>query len=403
MKRTYIHRGASKFYDSEVKKSDDEELTQYPPVIVERQGSIETTGGIGAKDRRDEHQRVTNQVPTEYQPDINQVPTEYQPDNNRVTTGYQPDNNRVTVKGQSMGYPGNNRVTTGLQPGNNRVTTGYQPDNNRVTNSPFSILVGLQRKLVLLIYESSRSSGGQISLPLSLDHLRLSTGSPSGTIKTAIHRLKEKHILITQESKKCRGGWSRYKLADSTYLELQNLHPDNNRITTGYQPDNNQVTTGYQPDNNRVSNGVTIGVTQPSSSSSIKQQQNLETTTTTTDAELNTWSLDALDFSFLADIGFGRSQAKQLRSLDIPFDVVQSSLSHFEFELHHTVSGKTMRNPLALFMKCMRQNGCWEAPDELRKRHSHFRDRFETTQYKMPIEDEQSYGQNDEFGLSADQ
>jgi hypothetical protein len=79
----------------------------------------------------------------------------------------------------------------------------------------------------------------------------------------------------------------------------------------------------------------------------------------------------------LTDIGFGKSQVLQLRSLGIPFDIVQRSLVHFDFELRHTLSGKTIQEPLALLMKRMRQNGCWPAPEEFEKRHAYFRNLFD--------------------------
>ena len=96
----------------------------------------------------------------------------------------------------------------------------------------------------------------------------------------------------------------------------------------------------------------------------------------------------------LADIGFGRSQALQLRSLGLSFDVVQRSLVYFEFELRYTPSGKSIQEPLALLMKRMRQNGCWEAPEEYTKRQSHFRTRFD--------EREQQVGGNERAGAVSD-
>jgi len=78
----------------------------------------------------------------------------------------------------------------------------------------------------------------------------------------------------------------------------------------------------------------------------------------------------------LTDIGFGRSQVLQLRTLGIPFDVLQRSLVYFDFELRHTASGKSIQEPLALLMKRLRQNGCWVAPEEYEKRVAHFQTLF---------------------------
>jgi len=85
----------------------------------------------------------------------------------------------------------------------------------------------------------------------------------------------------------------------------------------------------------------------------------------------------------LTDIGFGKSQVLQLRTLGIPFDVLQRSLVYFEFELRHTASGKTIQEPLALLMKRLRQNGCWEAPEEYEKRVAHFQTRFAEREHQV--------------------
>jgi len=126
--------------------------------------------------------------------------------------------------------------------------------------------------------------------------------------------------------------------------------------------------------------GTTLGTapgTDPSSSSSY-MNSNFKPTTTA-DAR-DGWAIEDLDYSMLTDIGFGRSQASQLRSIGLPFDVVQRSLVYFEFELRYTPSGKSIQEPLSLLMKRMRQNGCWEAPEEYTKRHDYFRGRFDETE-----------------------
>ena len=137
---------------------------------------------------------------------------------------------------------------------------------------------------------------------------------------------------------------------------------------------------GEQRGSKGVAKGQLNGEQTAPSSSSYKNTNLL--TTTTADVETRAcaedeWSPQDLDYSMLTDIGFGKSQVLQLRSLGIPFDIVQRSLVHFDFELRHTQSGKTIHEPLALLMKRMRQNGCWPAPEEFEKRHAYFRNLFD--------------------------
>ena len=160
-------------------------------------------------------------------------------------------------------------------------------------------------------------------------------------------------------------------------------YPEQDNSTTspfGSPPEANSDKNGEQRGSKGVAKGQLNGEQTAPSSSSYKNTNLL--TTTTADVETRAcaedeWSPQDLDYSMLTDIGFGKSQVLQLRSLGIPFDIVQRSLVHFDFELRHTQSGKTIHEPLALLMKRMRQNGCWPAPEEFEKRHAYFRNLFD--------------------------
>lgn len=161
----------------------------------------------------------------------------------------------------------------------------------------------------------------------------------------------------------------RFELVDDVFNSLLQLETEH-KLDTNWTQTEHKVDT--KPD--------TEPDTSLSSSSSYKNTNLL--TTTTADVETRAcaedeWSPQDLDYSMLTDIGFGKSQVLQLRSLGIPFDIVQRSLVHFDFELRHTQSGKTIHEPLALLMKRMRQNGCWPAPEEFEKRHAYFRNLFD--------------------------
>ncbi len=222
----------------------------------------------------------------------------------------------------------------------------------------FGQLVGLQRELVLLVYESMQSRGEDWAEPMSSTALAERVSTSRATIKDALRRLKNKGVLVLGDAKTGNGGWVRYGVTAAVKAEI----------------------FAWQRGSKGVAKGQLNGEQTAPSSSSYKNTNLL--TTTTADVETRAcaedeWSPQDLDYSMLTDIGFGKSQVLQLRSLGIPFDIVQRSLVHFDFELRHTQSGKTIHEPLALLMKRMRQNGCWPAPEEFEKRHAYFRNLFD--------------------------
>jgi hypothetical protein len=202
---------------------------------------------------------------------------------------------------------------------------------------------------------------------MAIGHVAEATDTTVNAVRKAIQRLERKSILRRPEYKDGRGGWSRYEVTEDVFQEMI-LSETRAKV----EPKLSQSGAKVEPEL-----GTQLRPT-PSSSSSYIENNFKPTTTSSEDARArqDVWTPEDLDYSMLTDIGFGRSQAMQLRSLGLSFDVVQRSLVYFEFELRHTPSGRTIQEPLALLMKRMRQNGCWDAPDEYTKRQSHFRERF---------------------------
>jgi hypothetical protein len=222
----------------------------------------------------------------------------------------------------------------------------------------FGKLVGLQRKILLIVYESMQGRGDNLTEPMSSTLLAESVLADRLTTKDALRRLRVKGILSHGEVKNGKGGWVRYAVPPIIRAEIFAWQ----RVSKG------------------LAKGEPKGEQNPSSSSSYIDSNLTPTTTAESETRVrakDVWTPEDLDYSMLADIGFGRSQALQLRSLGLSFDVVQSSLVYFDFELRYTKSGKTIQAPLGLLMKRLRQNGCWEAPEEYTRRHEHFRSVFD--------------------------
>lgn len=178
----------------------------------------------------------TIKVPSNYHPDTItatiQVSTNHHPGISPLSSRNHPDDDQESTRNQQPG----NRDTI-------EVPTGYQRGITTPGILPFSMLVGLQRKVVLVVYESARCAGGQVSQPMSLEYIRETVSSTAGAVKVAIHRLKDKRVLATEMSKKCRGGWTRYRMADAIYLELQKTL-GGQEAPSGYHQGINQVPIG---------------------------------------------------------------------------------------------------------------------------------------------------------------
>ncbi|MBM4253193.1 MAG: hypothetical protein FJ146_14585 [Deltaproteobacteria bacterium] len=266
-----------------------------------------------------------------------------------------------------------------------RIGAGSEPirSQNRANSEPGSEpkfgladLSRLQSRCLDFVYDSCRFSGSRVSEKIFSGDLATAVKSTPSAVKKALQRLEESGWVSRYQFKKGPGGWTRYLLPEPVYRDLTV-----SKIRAGSEPIRSQNRANSEPGSEPGSEP------NPPSSSSYINTNFLTTTTAETRARIeDEWSPADLDYSMLTDIGFGKSQVLQLRSLGIPFDVVQRSLVHFDFELRHTSSGKTIHEPLALLMKRMRQNGCWPAPEEFEKRHAYFRTLFDEKD-QQPQED----------------
>ena len=290
-------------------------------------------------------------------------------DNKQVTFGEQSGNKQVTFGEQS----GNKQVTAGVhaehtdnnripKPITGRVTISEQSGNKQVTNASFSELVGLQKKVVLLVYESCKISRSAISAPLTLESMSEALGSPKGSIKTTTNRLRRKHVIQTVEQKEGRGGFTRYRLNDHVFQEVAYSELVNKRITIGEQTDNNWI-----------SKPITQPVTSASSSSSFVLEEQKEATTQLSKLNLGPeW--EEINYQPLHDLKvyFGKPQLKQIfDDHKLSASEVQESINRFVFDLIHNDKRKSIRsNEISFFMGMLRKGipyACppnYESPEE---------------------------------------
>lgn len=290
-------------------------------------------------------------------------------DSSKTLRGHLEDSSE-TVRGQVRGQV-------------QRQVRGQFRDSSRTdekaTSLSFSALVRTRRAVVLFLFQKARTARGfSTSLILTeeaCEALKLSTSNWKKTIQR----------LAQQGWFQIRGfngaGGSIYTFTERAWVALLE-HETEDKFE-----DSSETSS-------RTSSETSSRTNSPLSSSSYIETNFKPTTTADVESRaraISVWAPEELDYSMLTDIGFGRSQALQLRSLGLSFDIVQRSLVYFDFELRHTPSGKTIQEPLALLMKRLRQNGCWEAPEEYTKRLTHFRTRFDAREQQ--IDETQSHGE----------
>ena len=174
--------------------------------------------------------------PKKWQQTGNKVATEL---TTLSATKWQQTDNKVATKNLSKIESGNKPATelTTLS-----ATKWQQTDNKVATNPCFYELVGLQRFIVIYLYENCKIALGRTTTPIALENISTSLKTSSGSIKTTLQRLESKKIINRIEFKNGRGGWSRYELSEDIYRELLQ-YDTGNKLATKWQQTDNKVGT----------------------------------------------------------------------------------------------------------------------------------------------------------------
>jgi hypothetical protein len=229
-----------------------------------------------------------------------------------VQTGYkegtEPGETRYTVS--AVDYKVGTQA--GTEEGTESVQTGYK--------KTFATLRGVQRKVVLFLFENTLSNRSKSTGPIAIEHLALSCETSINTAKVSIKRLKKEGLVEKVEFGNGRGGWTRYALPDSVFNEiLQERNLGTNSVHTGYRP-------GIQP-------GTQLSTSGPSSSS-LEKEDLLKTTTQETLPQ--DW--EEIDYSFLAGdpIRFGKRDLVTVYKLGtFKAQDIQNTLREFHFDITH--------------------------------------------------------------------
>jgi predicted transcriptional regulator len=209
---------------------------------------------------------------------------------------------------------------------------------------PLSMLIGLQRNVLLYVYESCRAEGAKISAPISIENLATALRTTVSAARKATQRVEQKGYVTRAKYKDGRGGWTQYSIPDGIYNALL-LEETRAKVEPKLSQSKAKVEPELEPQ------------LRPKLSSSSGSDLDLKTTKTSEsdDALPENWAV--VDTTLLSEIGFTQTHLRQLhRAGLLTPEEAQDSIYAFAFDLE--VNGKAKRlngSPLNFFMGCLRR------------------------------------------------
>jgi hypothetical protein len=268
---------------------------------------------------------------------INYTQTQQKVDTNLT----QQTNTNQTHTEHNHSIPNTNYTQTTHKPNTKLNTTKTQSrhkvDTNLTQTKHISIVIGVQRMILLFIFEDCKKARSHTTEPLSAVYIANALEIAVGSVKTSITRLCEKSFLKVNCFKNGRGGWTQYEIPEDTYKELLQME-------TQHKLHTNLTQSRHKPN--------TKPNTQPNTSLS-SSNSNINNITTT---ELrDDWKIDLTPYRVF---GFSETQLKQLAELKtITPEKVEMSLIEYKYDFDNKLLPKGAS--LNLLMGVMRKGGTW--------------------------------------------
>ena len=280
---------------------------------------------------------------TEHKVDTNRAQTEHVTEHKVDTNRAQTEHVRSSVR--TIAYETEHKPDT--KPDTQLDTKWTQTAHKLNTKFGFSSLIGLQKDLAILVYESCQKNRSRTSAAITLDFVSTTLKVKIGSVKTTFRRLEEKHILSRVEYKNGRGGWAKFELSNDAFSEILQLETEHKLST-------NRAQSGYKPD--------TKLNTQPDTSSPIVVVSNLNSkNTTNTESSIS----DEPCFVIPQELS-GKVSRRQLSEFvtlgKISESDLQLSLDAFAYDLRNNlVSIKFSNNPVGLLIGAIKNNGSYNS------------------------------------------
>ena len=317
---------------------------------------------------------IENWITTVHKPYTNPEQTVSKPleESNEAETGDKLGTNRRqtgdklgTNRGQTGDKQRANRRQTGDaigdKTGDKQETNWGQTGDKRETNTPetmsFNSLSGVQKNIVIFIYDLCKFSQNNATQPISVEHISSECKTTKSSVKKSIQRLVQKKIIFRESHKIGRGGWTSYGLSRHVFQEI--LHRETTmrlEVNRGQTGDKQGTNWRQTEDKLGTQWGTEQETTPPSSSSNI----NISTTTELTEE----WS--KIDLSHLESINFTKGYLKQLQNHPgkLTPESVQESIDHFAFDLKYNDKRKSIKkDPIAFFITILKKEGMYMPPE----------------------------------------
>lgn len=202
----------------------------------------------------------------------------------------------------------------------------------------FEELVGLQRNVLVHIFEMCVRTGSRTTPPVAISNLAIALETTVSAGRKAIQRLEEKGFIVRGAFKDGRGGWTKYELKEEVYKTLL-LDNRTGKLEPNISQSRAKVDTQLEPK------------PEPSSPCSSSSSLNLNNTTTT---EEPFWLN-------IPERLKGQIPVNQLRAMlkagTIDHDTLEDSLWGFAHDLEKGLVKSKTNNPTAVFIGAIKNGG----------------------------------------------
>lgn len=209
------------------------------------------------------------------------------------------------------------------------------------SNIFFEELVGLQRNVLIHIFEMCVRSGSRTTPPVAISNLAIAIETTVSAGRKAIQRLEDKGFIIRGSFKDGRGGWTKYELKEEVYKTLL-LDNRMAKLEPNISQSRAKVGTQLEPQ------------PEPSVPCSSSNLNINNTTTTQSELEPDLWLSVPKNLE-------GRVSIRQLRDFVkqnlISAEDLQSSLDGFAYDLEKGSIRAKNGNPVAILIGAVKSGG----------------------------------------------
>ena len=227
-----------------------------------------------------------------------------------------------------------------------QLETKWRQSRDKVeTNASFSSLVGLQRKMIIFLYQSCKAARSSTTESLAIGHIASCCETSINSAKKTLQRLEQREFLSRFSFKDGRGGWTQYKISHDVFQDLLRAETED-KLETKWRQTRDKVGTqpGTQPE------------TSPPSSSREFFLNNSTTTQNVDNSESDARALKNLDFSTVAEFGVTSSTLNRCRELypSVSNEQLAALIERFG-KFMKTPEGKRVQNARGFFISLAEQ------------------------------------------------